>query len=945
MFSSFAAAVVVVLISAAGAVAAPAIAGFDRFHGDKAADAAALGRLLINELNCAACHAHAGPVDAGLSPNPAPLLGDVGARLKPQWIRAYLKDVHKTKPGARMPGAPDGIPAAELEKIEEAIVHYLATLQPAKPIVVQGKAGDGAKVFNTIGCAACHAPIGGEAEVKNDKGNVPLADLKAKYLNGSALAAYLLDPQKIHPGGRMPKMNLSNDEAVSIAAAFGLSAGTVRVGVRASDDAALKKAGAAELFVNGLDYELFEGAWDKLPDFNALKPKKTGQLPKFTVGPGEGGENFGLRLRGYIDVPRDGVYTFYAHSDDGSRIIVGRDVVVDNDGIHGGVEKAGTIELKKGKHAFTVEYFEAQGGEELRISIEGPKVPKQEIPSGIIHRLKSGPFIIGEDAKPVGDEVFMPDPDLAKAGKVLFNQVGCASCHALNAGDKLAAMELPPKPLAQLKGSKKGTLAEGSSGLCPQYQLSAPQKAAIHAALETLGQPAQLTAGQRVDRTMTALNCYACHARQGKGGPEEGHKKSFTGTYEDLADEGRLPPHLGDVGQKLLKPWLAEILSKGTKVRPYMNARMPVFAESLTKHLIDDFTAADTLKNEPAYPEVSPKDAMKHGRVLVGTGGMACVQCHVFNGEKSLGLPAMDLALMPQRLQRDWFGRYLLTPAQLRPGTRMPQFWPNGVSVRPEILDGKTDVQIEAIWQYLSRGKNAPLPPGLGSAGMMLVADTEAVMYRNFIQGASPRGIGVGYPEKVNICWDANTLRLAMIWHGDFIDASKHWKDRGPGFQNPAGYGVVHFPEAPPLALLGSESTPWPDALRKNNVVRADGFQFKGYILDKLRRPTFMYAMGDDLGVHDFYSGAEAAGDKADATLKRKLEIATSAKVENLYHRVAVGTIEAKADGSYKIGDLVVKITSDAKPLVRTVAGKQELIVPVLFNKTGKSTIVTEYIW
>ena len=37
----------------------------------------------------------------------------------------------------------------------------------------------------------------------------------------------------------------------------------------------------------------------------------------------------------------------------------------------------------------------------------------------------------------------------------------------------------------------------------------------------------------------------------------------------------------------------------------------------------------------------------------------------------------------------------------------------------------------------------------------------------------------MGYPEKANLAFDANDLRLALIWQGAFIDASKHWVGRG----------------------------------------------------------------------------------------------------------------------------------------------------------------------
>ncbi len=73
----------------------------------------------------------------------------------------------------------------------------------------------------------------------------------------------------------------------------------------------------------------------------------------------------------------------------------------------------------------------------------------------------------------------------------------------------------------------------------------------------------------------------------------------------------------------------------------------------------------------------------------------------------------------------------------------------------------------------------------------MLTPDKQPIIYRNFIEGLSPRGIAVGYPEHVNLAWDADRLNLTLLWKNDFIDAGKHWVGRGPGFQGPLGDFVI----------------------------------------------------------------------------------------------------------------------------------------------------------
>jgi hypothetical protein len=76
-------------------------------------------------------------------------------------------------------------------------------------------------------------------------------------------------------------------------------------------------------FTNGIRYAVYEGVWHYLPDFNRLSPTKTGTTPNFDLTPKTRDEDVGLQFDGYLKVPRDGVYTFYLKSDDGTDLLVG----------------------------------------------------------------------------------------------------------------------------------------------------------------------------------------------------------------------------------------------------------------------------------------------------------------------------------------------------------------------------------------------------------------------------------------------------------------------------------------------------------------------------------------------------------------------------------------------------------------------------------------------
>jgi signal transduction histidine kinase len=75
--------------------------------------------------------------------------------------------------------------------------------------------------------------------------------------------------------------------------------------------------------VNGLDYKCCEVAGEVLPDFNQSEIIKTGATANFDLDVLPRKTQIGLEFDGFLEVPRDGLYTFYTKSDDGSQLFVG----------------------------------------------------------------------------------------------------------------------------------------------------------------------------------------------------------------------------------------------------------------------------------------------------------------------------------------------------------------------------------------------------------------------------------------------------------------------------------------------------------------------------------------------------------------------------------------------------------------------------------------------
>ena len=69
--------------------------------------------------------------------------------------------------------------------------------------------------------------------------------------------------------------------------------------------------------------ECFQGLWSSLPNFQLLRPVKTGTVTNFDVGFRSRDEMVGIRFEGYFDAPQAGTYLFHLTSDDGSRLWVG----------------------------------------------------------------------------------------------------------------------------------------------------------------------------------------------------------------------------------------------------------------------------------------------------------------------------------------------------------------------------------------------------------------------------------------------------------------------------------------------------------------------------------------------------------------------------------------------------------------------------------------------
>ncbi len=122
----------------------------------------------------------------------------------------------------------------------------------------------------------------------------------------------------------------------------------------------------------GLRYRAYHGRWSELPDFESMEPVASGLTPDLDLDLAGQDDGFALEFEGYLDVPADGLWSLHLSSDDGSRLWLGGEELVDHDGLHGATTRVGQRLLEAGLHELRLVMFEAGGAQQLSLLWSGP---------------------------------------------------------------------------------------------------------------------------------------------------------------------------------------------------------------------------------------------------------------------------------------------------------------------------------------------------------------------------------------------------------------------------------------------------------------------------------------------------------------------------------------------------------------------------------------------
>ncbi|MBI1224812.1 MAG: glycoside hydrolase family 2 [Bacteroidetes bacterium] len=132
----------------------------------------------------------------------------------------------------------------------------------------------------------------------------------------------------------------------------------------------------------GISAKVYEGSWDSLPDFSEITPVKELVVSDLSLKQVEKKEDFGVVYEGWLEVPNMGAYTLHLRSDDGSRLQLDGQLVIDHDGLHGMNDQPKSVALAAGKHPLKLEFFQKKGGVGLEFWLEDAMGKRMEAKLG-----------------------------------------------------------------------------------------------------------------------------------------------------------------------------------------------------------------------------------------------------------------------------------------------------------------------------------------------------------------------------------------------------------------------------------------------------------------------------------------------------------------------------------------------------------------------------------
>lgn len=137
----------------------------------------------------------------------------------------------------------------------------------------------------------------------------------------------------------------------------------------------------------GLNYGYYEGIFRSVYDFSRELAVKKGVVNEVAITDRLRDEWIGFDFNGYIEIPKDGNYTFEVAANDGAQLLIDGKELFESDGRKSfAFTQKNNVILSKGLHQFEVKYFQCSDNIGLNVFWEGPGFKRVEIPASAFFR-------------------------------------------------------------------------------------------------------------------------------------------------------------------------------------------------------------------------------------------------------------------------------------------------------------------------------------------------------------------------------------------------------------------------------------------------------------------------------------------------------------------------------------------------------------------------------
>ena len=146
-----------------------------------------------------------------------------------------------------------------------------------------------------------------------------------------------------------------------------------------------------ETIIPGAIVKYYAGSFSAMPNFNALTPYKSEVRTAINFGDtqenilnSEKSDAVAMVVTAYFDVIEDGVYRFYLVNDDGACLYIDNAPLIDH-GKVGWRDGYAELTLKKGTHAFRLEYYDRTDRAAMQVTWAGPNFSRKPIQTAFWH--------------------------------------------------------------------------------------------------------------------------------------------------------------------------------------------------------------------------------------------------------------------------------------------------------------------------------------------------------------------------------------------------------------------------------------------------------------------------------------------------------------------------------------------------------------------------------